>query len=71
MDFMTVDEMYAYCESQQEADGFCRLNNGCSGPSPSNNGYELEEARKARKETGADVIAYSGGSCFFLVDEGK
>lgn len=36
MEPMTWDEVYAYCDSQQEEDGFCRVCCSCSGPSYSN-----------------------------------
>ena len=33
---MKMEEMFDYCESNRESDGFCRLCSSCSRPCPSN-----------------------------------
>ena len=61
---MTYEEMYQYCESQREADGFCWVFSACSGPCRSNLAcdYPMPEG----------ITVYRGGnhgSCCFEVEE--
>lgn len=37
---MTYDEMYEFCGSKKESDGFCRCSSACSGPCLSNLGSD-------------------------------
>ena len=57
---MTLDEIYKYCESNRESDGFCRLCTGCSGPAPSH----LACDRNAGKQV---LRGGRYGSCCFEV----
>lgn len=63
---MTWDDVYAYCDSNREKDGFCRCCSSCSGPTYSNLACDYESPRKA-----GVVILRGGihGSCRFEVKE--
>lgn len=61
----TWDDIYRYCESNKETDGFCRVCCACSGPCY---GRVAEEDKPLPE----GVVALRGGNhggCYFLVKE--
>lgn len=63
---MTWDEVYAYCDSNCELDGFCRVCCSCSGPTYSNLACDY----KSPSEDGVVILRGGNyGSCYFEVRE--
>lgn len=63
---MKLSEMYEYCDSMREEDGFCRVCCSCSGPSFSNLECDYED------DMVKGVTIYRGGNhggCRFEIEE--
>lgn len=66
MEPMTWDEVYAFCDSNRESDGFCRVCCACSGPTYSNMACDHESP----KPDGIVILRGGNhGGCYFEVRE--